>query len=182
MDPHVEFDKALTRLKEEDQAYLQLWNAWYRLRMGEQQRIVSLLEPPARSAQQIVDDCIALAHAMAKQDGWVLAEHFDFQRARDPRGSLWWSRAVLAIEVLQNTSVDDALTELEASGPLKLYLLVRADIDPAMAWHSCTVAATSIEHALSVCGFEDEEDVDHVTKIGIAGPDVEPGIVLSQRD
>lgn len=137
-------------------------------------------KPAPRSAREIMDECTELARAFAEQDQYVLAEDFDFRTAVDPRSQAWWHRASLAMEILQATSVQDALTELEDAGN-KLYLIVKSKIDPAAAWHSCTIAATSVEAALKWCELG-EHDVDHVTMIGTAEPGLETGIVLSQKD
>ena len=62
-----------------------------------------------------------------------------------------------------------------------LFLIVKADIDPAAAWHSWIIAAVDESEALAIHELA-EADVDHITKIGTAELFVETGIVLSQLD
>ena len=62
-----------------------------------------------------------------------------------------------------------------------LYLIVKADVDPASVWDSCIIAATSEAEALAWVELT-EDDIDHITQCGTAESFIEAGILLSQKD
>lgn len=62
---------------------------------------------------------------------------------------------------------------------LSIYLLVKADTDPAMAWHSAIVIAEGIDDALQQAGIGELDELDVHQTIGTANDEQVPGVILS---
>jgi hypothetical protein len=66
-----------------------------------------------KTAQQIVDDCNALARQFYASMGYVVPDGYKFYEAHHPQERGMWAQAVMAYDHIEGTDVESALSELE---------------------------------------------------------------------
>lgn len=66
-----------------------------------------------KTAQQIVDDCNALARTFYRMHGYQVPEGYRFDKAHHPQERTMWAMAVEAYEHIEETPVEDCLDEID---------------------------------------------------------------------
>lgn len=72
---------------------------------------------PEKTDRQLVDEANELARRLASVQGFQVPANFRFEAATNPRARVVWEMVRIAYEVIEGTSIEDAVTNLEDEQP-----------------------------------------------------------------